>query len=233
MRHVFEEIQSSANIEDLRLTMQSFAQSVGFTAMTYSVSPESKIEGHRWVAFGIPERALAFYRRNRLELIDPIPPLVVRTGEPVVWSSVYSSNEVPEEQARYFRQLTKFGVTDGITFPTYGRHTRLGLVSFGQIEDSSVIENCNLAYLHAVAQHAHFRFDQLENARERGPKLSRREREILFWIMKDKSNTDIAMILSISPTTVATHIKRMFGKLEVNSRIGAIQAAPKAGAIWC
>lgn len=51
--------------------------------------------------------------------------------------------------------------------------------------------------------------------------LSEREREILDWISKGKTNQEIASILSISPFTVKNHLQRIFRKLDVLNRAQA------------
>jgi DNA-binding CsgD family transcriptional regulator len=48
--------------------------------------------------------------------------------------------------------------------------------------------------------------------------LSPREREIVQLVAKGLPNKTIAMVLDISPCTVATHLRRVFVKLGVSSR---------------
>lgn len=52
--------------------------------------------------------------------------------------------------------------------------------------------------------------------------LSERERQILRWVKLGKSNYEIALILEISPNTVKHHLKRIFDKLGVSSRLQAL-----------
>jgi len=54
--------------------------------------------------------------------------------------------------------------------------------------------------------------------------LSAREREILDWLCRGKTNVDIAAVLDISPFTVKNHVQRIFRKLAVCNRT---QAAAK------
>jgi len=55
--------------------------------------------------------------------------------------------------------------------------------------------------------------------------LTRREAEILSWIIKGKSNWEVSRILSISPRTVQKHLERVFEKLGVESRLSASHRA--------
>lgn len=58
--------------------------------------------------------------------------------------------------------------------------------------------------------------------------LTLREAEVLSWIARGKSNSDIAEILCISPRTVHKHLERIFVKLGVDSRSSATSVALQA-----
>lgn len=60
---------------------------------------------------------------------------------------------------------------------------------------------------------------------EAKPVLSERELDVLQEIAKGASNKVIAERLCISLATVKTHIINIYGKLQVNNRVGAIEAA--------
>jgi DNA-binding CsgD family transcriptional regulator len=61
--------------------------------------------------------------------------------------------------------------------------------------------------------------------------LSPRELEIARLISKGHPNKAIALILEISPWTVATHLRRIYTKLEVKSRAEMVAKLMKAGTI--
>jgi DNA-binding response OmpR family regulator/DNA-binding CsgD family transcriptional regulator len=52
-------------------------------------------------------------------------------------------------------------------------------------------------------------------------KLTAREAEVLYWVVKGKINRDIADILGASPATVKKHLERIFAKLGVETRTSA------------
>jgi DNA-binding NarL/FixJ family response regulator len=60
-------------------------------------------------------------------------------------------------------------------------------------------------------------------------RLSAREAELLHAFAKGQSYKEAARTLNISPHTVATHVKSIYRKLEVNSRSEAIRAANSTG----
>lgn len=57
--------------------------------------------------------------------------------------------------------------------------------------------------------------------------LSDREREVLQLVSKGYRVPEIAVLLAISPHTVSSHIKNIYGKLEVSSRGEAVYEASR------
>ncbi|MCV2351180.1 response regulator transcription factor [Paucibacter sp. Y2R2-4] len=56
-------------------------------------------------------------------------------------------------------------------------------------------------------------------------RLTAREAEVLYWVIKGKINRDIADILGASPATVKKHLERVFAKLGVETRTAAAAMA--------
>ena len=60
-----------------------------------------------------------------------------------------------------------------------------------------------------------------EERQRRHRQLTRREREVLFWVSQSKTNQEVASILGIATTTVGKHLERIYPKLGVENRAGA------------
>jgi DNA-binding CsgD family transcriptional regulator len=58
--------------------------------------------------------------------------------------------------------------------------------------------------------------------------LTRREAEVLSWVARGKSDTDVATILGLSRRTVAKHLEHIFQKLGVETRTAAAVLAIEA-----
>ncbi|MCY7307450.1 MAG: LuxR C-terminal-related transcriptional regulator [Rhodoferax sp.] len=52
--------------------------------------------------------------------------------------------------------------------------------------------------------------------------LTQREHEILRWVALGKTNSEIALILHVSPFTVKNHMQRLFKQLNVTNRAQAV-----------
>ncbi len=76
------------------------------------------------------------------------------------------------------------------------------LIIMQEVSDESVIEAISLSF-----------------------KLTAREAEVLYWVIKGKINRDIGDILGTSPMTVKKHLERVFAKLGVETRTSAAAMA--------
>ncbi|MGH8921153.1 MAG: LuxR C-terminal-related transcriptional regulator, partial [Actinomycetes bacterium] len=61
--------------------------------------------------------------------------------------------------------------------------------------------------------------------------LSAREREVLQLVAQGRTNAVIAKALFLSEATVKTHLRRIFGKLQVTDRASAVATAIAAGGL--
>jgi len=52
--------------------------------------------------------------------------------------------------------------------------------------------------------------------------LTAREREVLAWVARGKTNAEIASLLWLAPNTVAKHLENVYAKLGVKTRTAAV-----------
>lgn len=69
----------------------------------------------------------------------------------------------------------------------------------------------------------------LRDPNKQGAVLSAREREVLEYITKGFTSNEIAALISVSHHTVLTYVRRIYAKLEVNSKTEAIYEARNQG----
>jgi DNA-binding response OmpR family regulator/DNA-binding CsgD family transcriptional regulator len=85
---------------------------------------------------------------------------------------------------------------------TFRLHQQTGdddwLIVMREVSDTAIIEAMSLSF-----------------------RLTAREAEVLYWVVKGKINRDIADILGASPATVKKHLERILAKLGVETRTAA------------
>ena len=62
------------------------------------------------------------------------------------------------------------------------------------------------------------------SAGSEAPGLSKRETEVLSWVVQGKRDSEIGVILEISSRTVEKHVGRILHKLRVENRTTAVAA---------
>jgi CheY-like chemotaxis protein/DNA-binding CsgD family transcriptional regulator len=100
----------------------------------------------------------------------------------------------------------KLTLERGATRLTFRLHQQIGdvdadgdwLIVMREVSDTAVIEAMSLSF-----------------------KLTAKEAEVLYWVVKGKTNKDIGEILGSSPMTVKKHLERVFIKLGVETRTAA------------
>lgn len=113
------------------------------------------------------------------------------------------------------------GVFDQYMIPVYGPFKVNGVISFGQ---GQTIEPSNtelLKKMESLAAAHHNRMVLHFGEKRSDIDLSRRENEVLTWIARGKSSTDIATILGLSVSSVDTYTRRIFEKMGVHDRVSA------------
>lgn len=183
------------------------------------------------VQHGFPEDWVAEYIEGRLGRVDPIPDFAASTTRPFLWSEIASLAELSPEQEAYLARMAEAELGDGLAMQVYGPHFRNAYVGLGFGGPAPQLSAAGIFELQCAAQIAHIRYCELTEHLHRTVTLSPREREILGWIAKGKSNAVIADILGISRHTVDTITRRMFDKLEVNDRTSAVIRGLGAGLV--
>jgi len=226
---VFNAIDEASTNEELLDLLSTFFAAHGFEAICYVLPQKGDIDHYQLFERGLPRPWMDRYEALDFADIDPIPDFVMKHGEVMTLATVVAELEQHEEHAVFFAEFASSGIENALIIPTYGRKRAKGIFAISQSSEETLAE-IDRSLMHAVAQHAHWKFDQMSLDREvAATQLSPRELEILTWLSAGKSNPDIATILGISMPTVATHLKRLFAKLEVNDRVSAAVKGYKLG----
>jgi LuxR family transcriptional regulator/LuxR family quorum-sensing system transcriptional regulator CciR len=205
--------------------LQSFAAERGIRRVSYHHYPGGPAarEGFTLRAEGFPEDWVCRYLDARLYRIDPIPALALQQGQPFLWSQTATLIDPDPDAARYLVLLARARLGDGLAVPVYGPEGRNGYVGLGFAGPAPHLSRRTLIELHSAAQMGHLEYCRrvAAPAFHANRILSPREREVLDWVARGKTNAAIAQIMGLSVHTVGTHLRRIFAKLGVSDRTSA------------
>ncbi|MFP5393744.1 MAG: helix-turn-helix transcriptional regulator, partial [Gammaproteobacteria bacterium] len=175
----------------------------------------------------------AHYDEQRLAYIDPTVAHSLHSAMPFIWRP--EAFCTLEQQAMY-EEARSHGIRSGITLPVHGPNGEFGVLSFA----SDSAPNADFArhveqvtpMLSAIRDYAFassLRFASQHEMHETPPRLTRRELEVLQWVMAGKSSWEISRITRCSEATVNFHIGNIRQKFNVNTRQQALVKAIRMG----
>lgn len=227
---------SGRDLEKILFEARAFAKARGLKSGSYRLVPSfhSQLDPDAALYhFGFPKAWVELYDKDPdFRRHDPIADYVIQVGRPMTWQEALTSRPLTEGQQAFAQAMKEHGLVHGMAAPVYGRHGREAYVTFSWDRPRSEGDEKLVDELTTYATKMHRRIVLLIEPGEGGrPQFSRREREVLVWIARGKSNSDIATILGVSEATVSTYVSRVFRKLGVHNRMAATLMGLKHGLV--
>lgn len=210
-------------VTDILETVYEFCQDYGADKLSYHFAPllQSVTSPHSTIfAWGYCQEWVALYDRREVKISDPIPREIMRAGHMMTWTEAASKSNFSEAERDFLEMARHFGLINGWSMPLWGPKVQNAYAAIG-FPTTDLPSKSEMVVLRMTLQAAHERICECVRMSIDAPSLSNRELEVLTWVAQGKSNSDIASILTISPDTVATYIRRIFAKLNCHDRIGA------------
>jgi DNA-binding CsgD family transcriptional regulator len=229
MQDVLASINRAADGQAVFGALVDFAAAHGFDAVCHMAPSPREPERLELINFGFPDEIIRQYHALNLTELDPHPAFLAGKGSVFAFSELRRLPRMDRKIGALMAELAASGLPDGLAIPTYGLRATNCLFCIGMPRTREAVREADRALFQAVAQQAQLRLDQFATQEARVPVLSARELQILRWIAAGKSNTELAIILGISPATVATYVKRLFAKLGVHDRVAAAIAGLRLG----
>lgn len=180
-----------------------------------------------------PEDWMGHYFSEGYDKIDPVIIYGMQQSTPYDWDSITNNMRITSEQQKILSGGQESGLNNGIsTYLRDGRNEIAG-VSLASSEKQDAVKN-DKYIISAYSHHFYYRYKEIHQLHDPNPeniRLTEREREVLLWASRNKSNNDIAQILGISSNTVEFHLKSIFDKLNARGKIIAVVKAIQLGLI--
>lgn len=171
---------------------------------------------------GFPDAWITLYVGERLYRVDPNAVFSMQSAQPFFWSDIANLKRITPGEQRYLDMVADADLGDGLGVQAFGPAARNGYCAFGLDPDTSRPRGFAVRELQWVCQLAHLKYCTILTETLTKPiALTPRERDVLEWIARGKSNTVIGDVLGLSANTVDTHVRRIFLKLDVGDRVSA------------
>jgi LuxR family quorum-sensing transcriptional regulator LasR len=230
------QLLESKDLATWNRTLVALAREQGFDRVLYGMvgSRHAKLE-HAFIQSNFSPKWRERYNANRLAYIDPRVTHCLSSSLPLVWMA--QTFHTPAQRALY-EEACSYGPRAGVILPVHGPNGEFGVFTVAIDErpgpgfDRAVAESMpSLTLIRDYAFASAQRFLEGSAGFETAPRLTRRELEVLNWVMAGKSSWEIARITSCSEATVNFHMANVRQKFNVNTRQQAVVKAMALGLI--
>lgn len=173
---------------------------------------------NRYWSTGLDEAARRYFDTKGLKS-DPIMKYVLLEARPFWLSSLLGKKEFSDGRSQHRINLALGHIGDGLLVPLFGPHNRRGYIYTGFENPREFYDEVFLWQVQSILQAVHIRYSKLIESLRATIKLTNREIEVVELISFGKTNPEIGIILGISSSTVAGHVKSVFLKFNATDRV--------------
>jgi LuxR family quorum-sensing transcriptional regulator LasR len=175
------------------------------------------------------------YDSEKLYNVDPTVRHCMTSVLPLVWEP---ETFHAENQGALYEEASHFGIRSGVTFPVHGCSGEVGMISFAadikpgqQFHDRLDHYMADLSLVRDYAFESSLKYIKAHGAAVPVPHLTKRELEVIKWVMAGKSSWEISRITECAEATINFHISNIRQKFNVNTRQQALVKAIALGII--
>jgi DNA-binding CsgD family transcriptional regulator len=228
---LIERLPQCISSHQVGVAFGDFITPYGFVAAACGESRETP-QGRSWEFFfnTWPDEWLRQYQHHDYVRHDLVPAMARVSEQPFTWLEALAGRTPTAKQREHYDWAVGLGIIDVFAVPIHYPGGDFGLCV--SIADHPIEDTFERDALQMASLFAHQRCRELggqSGASSVSTPLTPREVECLRWVLKGKSDTDIAGILGISHTTVHFHIERAKKKLGVKTRTQATASVVSLG----
>lgn len=229
-----ERINAAKSIHDVYQLLAVELRKFGFTdfLITDMPPPDRGLQGHT-ILNGWSQAWFERYMQEDFYSADPMARHTHATVEPFFWNEV-NVDQDDLQALRVMNEVSEFGLKEGFSVPILGAEGDLSCVTMGGRRMERQPRMRTAIHMMSIYAHARARAlasDRAEKTVSAPPNLSEREREVLKWVARGKTDWEIGEILNISKETSFAHVRNCCRKLDAQTRTQAAVRAILLGQI--
>ena len=219
-----EQTNKAATAEELFGYLERCLSHLGYDRVVYSFFSDhhfiNQTSKHGFLR-NYPEDWMRYYTEKDYEHIDPVITRIKQRPEPFFWAELDREKPLSPKENRVMVEGEEAKLLDGIGLRLYSPYGAIAGCGVASSSGGMEINRDRLCLVNAIMQQFHLAYLHLattQYSRWGHVTLTKREKEVLSWVMAGKSNRDIGTILGISKHGVDHHLRNIFKKLGVASR---------------
>lgn len=224
-----DQMTAASDLEMVKTLLSAEIQSRGFEHFAYVQLRPPRGSRQRIYIGTYPASWSAYYREMDLQIHDPVYSYAADSMRPFLWSDVRQKHELPTAEKMVFAPAADIGLRAGGGIPIHG--PRGASATLHVADDSANEAFAKRFYEHRLALPliASTTHETIARLTAEGVPLdvqfTARQKEILLWAIRGKTNWEIGTILGIKEDTVRQHMMKISSILDARNRAQATALA--------
>jgi DNA-binding CsgD family transcriptional regulator len=242
MAILFEEYLEKTNkAESVDALLHVFLETVkqhGYDRMIFCLLSDHKnigLEAGVGHLRNYPADWMQYYFEQGFDKLDPVISYCYQKLGTFTWQEMSERLDLTRKQKLCLNLGAEAGLHNGVCTPLWGPHRFAG-VGLASTEKKDACDG-NIDMISAYCSHFYIAFQRLHARPDKDKRqvpnifLTGREKEILTKVAEGKSDSDIGVILDLSPHGVDFHMRNVYKKMQTNNRAYAASKAIDLGLI--
>jgi DNA-binding CsgD family transcriptional regulator len=229
-----QKVSAATSSDELYAALLDISTRMGFAFFALIHHADILLVGGKAIRLhNYPAEWVEYYDANALGLVDPVHRASHMTNEGFVWSNIAGLMPLTSNDNRMFALGAAKGLGNGYTVPNNIPGEPMGSCTFANAVGVAMpVEMLPVAQLVGLAAfQCARRLWEIRPLTMGKPRLTGRQREIVIWGGRGKSDWDTSRILDLKEDTVARHFKHARRKYGVTKRILVVIHALRDGTL--
>ena len=239
VNYLFEDYMTEANraesIDDLFAVLMKAVGKHGFDRAVFALMTDHADidqKANFGIACNYSPEWMEYYFERGFNHIDPVTMCAATQEQSFAWVDLDQYMIVSKAQRTILSMANEAKLYNGIAIPLRGMGSQIAGFGFATSEKAGAFDG-NIDMVTAYCNHFYVAYRRLLQRNEPAKNIlfTEKEREVLKWVATGKTDAEIAMILNLSRNTIDAHMRKIFKKLEANSRVLAAGKASTLGLV--
>lgn len=228
-----EASNKTGSIDELFEVYKRAMAELGFDRLIFSLMTDHEAI-HRRAGHGImlnyPDDWMKYYVAKGFENIDPVRQYMYSAPSIFTWAGMMQRPAITRAQRAFMLEGDEAGLHSGIGIPLRGPRGAIAGIgaassSGADIADKTLLARANLLSQQFYTVYLHHEMQRLDAKPTKEVYLTDREQEIMKWLSRGKTKSEVGDILNISAHTVHGYVKTALAKLDANNTtLGVLKA---------